>query len=73
MLRLIVPIEKILPIPKTKFVDPAIVLSSFIKRIFCKAFNWPRPSVDQVAALESINSLLNLKLLYYILVDIMKL
>lgn len=59
MLRLKVPIKKLLPIAKIKFGDPAIILFSFIKKTLCKVFGGPRPLINLVAIFESINSLLN--------------
>lgn len=52
----------------------AIVSSSFTnKMIFYKAFNWPILPVDQIAIFKLINSPLNSDLLYYKLVDMVKL
>lgn len=60
------------PISNTKFVNLAIVLSSLIKKIFYKVLNLLIPFINLVIVFESINSSLNLELLYYKLVNIIK-
>lgn len=72
-MKLTVPKEEVLLILKTKLNDLAIVLSTSIKKTFCKVLRWSRLSIDWVATLESINSPLNSELLYQISVNIIKL
>lgn len=66
-------IKKILLIARTKFAGPAIVLLNFIKKIFYKVLSWPKLLINQLVTYKLINNLLNLELLYYILVNIVKL
>lgn len=70
---LTVPIEEVLPISKTKFVDLVVVLSSSTKKTFYKAFSWSKRLIDQITAFTSINCLLNLRSLYRISVNLVKL
>lgn len=57
--RIIIPMDEVFPIPKTKFANPAFILSSFIGRTLCRILNYSLLPVDLVAISESINRLLN--------------
>ena len=58
--RLIDSIDPVLPMPKMKLADPAVLISNLIVlSSFCKVFNWLIFSVDRVAVFESISNLLN--------------
>ena len=46
---LILPIDEVLLIVKTKFADPAIVLLSFSKKKSCKSLSWQKLPIDQIA------------------------
>lgn len=60
MSKLTVPIEDALPMPNIKLANPAVVLSNVTVSIRrCNALSCPIPSVEQVAALESMSNPLN--------------
>lgn len=56
-----------------KFINSIIILLSFINKIFYKIFNELILFIDLAILYKLINSFLNLKLLYYKLINIIKL
>lgn len=66
-------INKVFTIPNIKFLDLVLSYQVPQKEFFIKLFSWLTPPVNLVATLESINSPLNSELLYYKLVNIVKL
>lgn len=56
-----------------KFINSIIILLSFINKIFYKIFNELILFIDLAILYKLINSFLNLKLLYYKLIKIIKL
>lgn len=73
MSKLIDPIDVIFTILNVKLADPAMFLSSWAKMLSCcNTLNWLILLVDWVEALELINYSLNLVLLYFELVNKLK-
>lgn len=72
-MRLIVPIDEMLQIVKTQFANPAVILSNLSKKKFCESLSWSWPLIDHIATNELINSSLNTQLLYYKVINMIKL